>query len=253
MNLKYKAGLSFLLGIMAIGQLSAQNQVKLVDDFLKELKGSFKPVINEYTGTSLKTSQSIEKGTLKINGNDWKCELTTANIKSEVIDLNVAFQLKSGIAKEIAVAANFDFSQWHTENYVMIPAIIYNGNRYRTIGNGYMPNYPTDMYYNPEVPLTFSNDPQLSPDPTKPSLIDLQTGNMATPAVCFYSPMLKKGFILLTEQQTRFGNSGISVRENSDRSIASIQVSAPSVRKLRTGFGDFAPSGDTGADWKSGD
>lgn len=217
------------------------------------MKGSFKPVINEYTGTSLKTSQSIEKGTLKINGNDWKCELTTANIKSEVIDLNVAFQLKSGIAKEIAVAANFDFSQWHTENYVMIPAIIYNGNRYRTIGNGYMPNYPTDMYYNPEVPLTFSNDPQLSPDPTKPSLIDLQTGNMATPAVCFYSPMLKKGFILLTEQQTRFGNSGISVRENSDRSIASIQVSAPSVRKLRTGFGDFAPSGDTGADWKSGD
>ncbi|WP_316838210.1 hypothetical protein [Pedobacter nutrimenti] len=116
-----------------------------------------------------------------------------------------------------------------------------------------MPDYPKDMYYNPNVPLTFSNDPQLSPDPSKPSLIDLQTGNMATPAVCFYSPKLKKGFILLTEQQTRFGNSGISVSENTDRSVASIQVSAPSVRKLRAGFGDFSPSGDKAADWKTGD
>lgn len=30
-------------------------------------------------------------------------------------------------------------------------------------------------------------------------------------------------------------------------------VSAPGVRELRAGFGDFSPSGDKGADWKSGD
>lgn len=248
-----RLGLMIGLLSLAVGQLSAQNQTKQVNDFLKELKGSFKPVVNEYTGTDLKSSQSIDKGVLKVNGADWKCNVSATNIHTEVIDLKVAFQLKSGQAKETAVAANFDFGGWDTRNYVLIPAIIYNGNRYRTIGNGYMPPYPKDMYYNPAAPLTFSNDPQLSPEPTKTSLIDLQTGNMATPAVCFYSPTLKKGFILLTEQQTRFGNSGVSVRENADRSVASIQVSAPSVRKLRTGFGDFAPSGDKAADWETGD
>src|SRR6478735_9796587 len=236
--MKKKSSLRLLTGVLiiTIGQLSAQNQIKQVDDFLKELKGSFKPVVNEYVGTELKTSQIINNGTLKVNSGDWKCNLTTLkNSNPEVIDVKVAFQLQSGTAKETAVATTFDFSQWDTKNYVMIPAIIYNGNRYRTIGNGYMPDFPKDMYYNPNVPLTFSNDPQLSPDPSKPSLIDLQTGNMATPAVCFYSPKLKKGFILLTEQQTRLGNSGIAVRENADRSVASIQVSAPAVRKLRAG------------------
>jgi len=236
------------------GQMSAQNQVVEVNDFLKDLKGLFKPMISEYNGTDLKSSLSIENGVLKLSNSDWKCIVNTAKeYKSEVIDLKVTFQLQNGTVKETAVSAVFDFSQWNTRNYVMIPAIIYNGNRYRTIGNGYMPNYPKDMYYNPNVPLTFSNDPQLSPDSSKPSLIDLQTGNMATPAVCFYSPSLKKGFILLTEQQTRLGNSGILVRESSDRSVSSIQVSAPSVRKLRAGFGDFAPSGDKAADWKKGD
>ncbi|AOW09963.1 hypothetical protein [Flavobacterium gilvum] len=251
--MKRKVSLLFLMLSLVVVQLSAQNQTNQVNDFLKDLKGSFKPVLNEYKGTDLQSSQSIEKGILKLNGSDWKCKVMTSNAKPEVIDLKVTFQLQSESAKETAVVANFDFSQWDTKNYVMIPGIIYNGNRYRTIGNGYMPEYPKDMYYNPDAPLTFSNDPQLSPDPSKPSLIDLQTGNMATPAVCFYSPTLKKGFILLTEQQTRFGNSGISVRENADRSVASIQVSAPSVRKLRTGFGDFAPSGDKAADWKKGD
>ncbi|MDR6844679.1 hypothetical protein [Flavobacterium granuli] len=252
--MKIKIGLLSLVLSIFVGQLSAQNQTGAVNDFLKELKGSFKPMINEYSGTDLKSSQSINNGTLKLNAADWNCKLTTKkNGKSEVMDVKVAFQLQNGIAKETAVVAAFDFSQWDTKNYVMIPAIIYNGNRYQTIGNGYMPNYPKDMYYNPNVSLTFSNDPQLSPDPSKTSLIDLQTGNMATPAVCFYSPILKKGFILLTEQQTQLGNSGISVRENADRSVASIQVSAPSVRKLRTGFGDFAPSEDKAADWKTGD
>jgi hypothetical protein len=245
--------LSLVLTLSITGQLIAQKQNQPVNDFLKELKGAFKPLVNQYTGTDLKSSQVIEKGKLQIGAAHWTSVVTASGTNSGVLDVSVAFQLESGTAKETAVATQFDFSDWNTKNYVMIPAIIYNGNRYRTIGNGYMPKMPKDMYYNPKVPLTFSNDPQLSPDPTKPSLIDLQTGNMATPAVCFYSRKLKKGFILLTEQQTRLGNSGISVRENETRSLASIAVSAPAMRKLRTGFGDFFPSEDKAADWKAGD
>jgi hypothetical protein len=109
------------------------------------------------------------------------------------------------------------------------------------------------MYYNPDVPLTISNNPRLSVTPGEPSLLELQTTNAATPSVCFFSPSLKKGFILLTEQATRLGNSGITIQENEDRTKASVKISAPSVRKLATGFGDFHPSGDKAADWKTGD
>lgn len=249
-----KFRLLFLFLSLVSGPISAQDQSGEIAVFLKDLKGSLKPIVNEYNGTDLKSSQIIGNEVLKINEAKWKCELTSfKNQKQEALDVKVKFQLQRGIAKETAVAATFDFENWDMKNYVMIPAIVYNGNRYRTIGNGYNPAYPKDMYYNPDVPLTISNNPQLSPDAGKPSFVDLQTGNMATPAVCFYSPGLKKGFILLTEQQTRLGNSGISVRENADRSVATIQVSAPSVRKLRTGFGRFSPSEDKAANWEAGD
>ncbi len=116
-----------------------------------------------------------------------------------------------------------------------------------------MPEYPKDMYYNPYVPLTISNNPHLVLNLGEPSQIELQTTNAATPAVCFFSPSLKKGFILLTEQTTRLGNSGITIQENPDRTNVSIKITASAVRRMAAGFGDFHPSNDQTADWKSGD
>jgi hypothetical protein len=49
------------------------------------------------------------------------------------------------------------------------------------------------------------------------------------------------------------GNSGITIEENSERTKATIEITAPSVRKLAAGFGDFHASGDLAADWKKGD
>ncbi|WP_156101357.1 hypothetical protein [Flavobacterium gilvum] len=151
------------------------------------------------------------------------------------------------------MSVSFDFSQWSSNNYVLVPASVYNGNRYRAIGNGYMPDYPKDMYYNPKVPLTISNDPRLNVDKGKASLIELQTTNASTPAMCFFSPKEKKGFIVLTNQQTRFGNNGLSIVENAKQDSCSFQISAPSMRKMATGFGDFHASGDRAPDWKAGD
>jgi hypothetical protein len=93
----------------------------------------------------------------------------------------------------------------------------------------------------------------LALNPDEPSEIELQTTNAATPAVCFYSPSLEKGFILLTEQTTRLGNSEITIQEYSKQSKASIKITAPSVRKMAPGFGDFHSSGDKAANWKTGD
>ncbi len=58
---------------------------------------------------------------------------------------------------------------------------------------------------------------------------------------------------MLTEQRTRFGNSGLLITENERQDRVEFFVSAPGVRERAAHFGGFGPSGDAGADWKKGD
>lgn len=185
----------------------------------------------------------------------WKMQWTVSKMagQADAADAKLTCTLREGMEQATAVEVSFDFSKWSRDNYVLVPAVVYNGNRYRAIGNGYGPQYPQDMYYNPAVPLTISNDPRLQVEKGKAASIELQTGNASTPAMCFFAPGLKKGFIVLTSQGTRFGNNGLSIAENAGQDSCSMLITVPSMRKLATGFGDFHPSGDKAPDWKAGD
>jgi len=251
--MKYKKLITIVLALILLGNLKLCGQVP-VNNFLKGIQGSMHPQVSWYTGTRLDSVHGLDQGILKNKTSEWSCTVNaTSGTEKDAINVTAVFRLEKGNVSSAAVSVAFDFSSWSTENYVLVPASIYNGNRYRAIGNGYNPEYPKDMYYNPDVPLTISNNPRLALNPGVPSLIELQTTNAATPAVCFFSPSLKKGFILLTEQETRLGNSGITIVENSERTKANIEITAPSVRKFAAGFGDFHSSGDLAADWRKGD
>jgi hypothetical protein len=199
--------------------------------------------------------QSFQQNSLQTNSGSWRLTLQSKAVadQPEALDVTAGFTLEKGTALSSAVAVSFDFSNWSRDNYVMVPAIVYNGNRYHAIGNGYNPAYPKDMYYNPTLPLTISNNPRLAIEPGKASLVELQTGNTATPAMCFFSPSAQKGFIVLTNQQTKWGNHGLTITENAAKDSCSFSISVPAVRKLAPGFGDFHKSGDKAPDWKSGD
>jgi hypothetical protein len=116
-----------------------------------------------------------------------------------------------------------------------------------------MPPFPREMFFNPWLPLTISDNPQLSPQPGRLSRIELLTGNASTPALCFQSLRQKRGFILLADQKSRFGNHGLFVEESPARDRVALVVSAPGVRERAAQFGGFAPSGDHGAEWNVGD
>ncbi|MGY0036416.1 hypothetical protein [Pedobacter sp. NJ-S-72] len=178
---------------------------------------------------------------------------TKQDASHEMMDVTADIVLKEGHASSTALAVSFDFGRWSRKNYVMVPASMYNGNRYHAIGNEYNPQYSKEMYYNPKVPLTISNNPRLAIELNTASLVELQTGNAATPAMCFFSPETKKGFILMTTQQTKLGNSGLTIAENAKQDSCRFTISAPAVRKLATGFGDFHDSGDKACDWNPGD
>ncbi|RBL90112.1 hypothetical protein DF182_26970 [Chitinophaga flava] len=219
---------------------------------LKKLHGTLHFSIRQFNGTTLVSEQSFRNNAAQTVDGSWQLK-TTATAMPGAIDVQAVCRLEQGTAAQSAIAVSLEFGKWSTHNYVMVPASVYNGNRYRVIGNGYNPSYPEDMYYNPKVPLTISNNPRLSTEINGPSLISLQTGNAATPAICFFSPSEKKGFILLTTQQTRLGNSGLIIEESSGSDSCVMGITAPAVRKLAAGFGDFHPSGDHAPDWKAGD
>lgn len=243
-----------ILTVLAFGQLSGQNYTRPVDDFLKKIGGKMTPSVRWYSGTECDSTKSLETGSLKVNNSEWACQIVTRSSPEKgALDLATTFKLVNGNAKSAAVAVSFNFDGWSDENYLMVPAIVYNGNRFHTVGNGYMPTYTKDMFYNKDLPITMSNNPRLSYEKGKASEIELLTGNAATPAFCFYSPSAQLGFILLTNQLTQFGNNGLFVEENSNHDHIRFDVSAPGVRKMAAGFGDFFPSGDHAAEWKAGD
>ena len=235
-----------MLTFLVVGKTYAQSSTTGINDFLKQVGGSMYPRISWYSGTQLDSLKSFSGDIMKTKTSEWSCLVATSPAKQEdALDLTVRFRLEKGEAVSVA----FDFNDWNTVNYLMVPTAVYNGNRYRSIGNGYNPPYPKEMFYNPDLPLTISSNPKLSITDGQPSRIEIQTGYLATPAVCFYSPGLGKGLILLTNQGIRYGNSGIIIKENANRTKASIQISAPAVREQRAGFGDFFPSRDKAADW----
>lgn len=65
-----------------------------------------------------------------------------------------------------------------------------------------------------------------------PSFVQLRSGAMATPSVCFHDSLNRKGFILLTNQSTVFGDNGIYLEENKKRDKFKISISVPVVREL---------------------
>lgn len=234
---------------------SQNNEDVQIQEWLQKVKGRLTVAVRQYNGTALMKESIFGKNELRTADAYWKLYWSIAKVEGQpdAIDLQLKIKLEQGKASSTAISCVFDFSSWNTQNYVLIPAGVYNGNRYRAIGNGYLPDYPRDMYYNPGVPLTISNNPRLAVHAREVSALEMQTANAATPAMCFYAPYMAKGFMLFTEQQTSLGTTGLSIRENAARDSCAFVVTAPSMRSMSAGFGDFRPSGDTAPDWTTGD
>lgn len=242
--------------LQSFANVSAQNKDDAeLSTLLSAIRGSVSVNISRFNHDSVSAQWRFRNNMIIDSSRKWSLLFNACKIPGEqnALDGELHVKLEKGFAPASSASINFDFAQWSRDNYVLVPAIVYNGNRYQSIGDGYNPPYPKSMYYNPGLPLTISNNPRLSTGKNKASLIELQTGNAATAAMCFFSPTKKKGFIVLTEQQTKWGNNGLTIAENAAQDSCSFSISMPAVRKLAPGFGDFHKSGDEAPDWKAGD
>ena len=92
-----------------------------------------------------------------------------------VLDLTVMIALKEGGALSAGIAAAFDFAAWSPQNYVLIPASVYNGNRNRIVARGYAEGLDAADYYRKDLPLTHGSVPCLARDADKPSKLEVNS------------------------------------------------------------------------------
>jgi len=187
---------------------------------------------------------------LKKSNATWECDESN-RLSNNCFDATYTFHLIKGNASAAGVAVNFSFDQWSKDNYVIMPAAVYNGNRFEVLKYGYPPLFKKEDY-KVNMPVTITDVPRLNKYEGE-SRFDLNTGDLTTPAIGIYFPKTKKGIWILTEQATELGNSVLSLTENTDRSKAEFTISAPCVRKEIYGMTSLRKSDETGADWKPGD
>lgn len=158
---------------------------------------------------------------------------------------------------ESGVAVAFDQYNWNSDNYVMIPASVYNGNRQRIVNRRYATGIDPSDYNMPDLALTSNPIPQLSPDFGSQSRLEISVCNTASPIIAILDRQKDEGILLLTDQGIeRDGQTidhGLIVEEALDRSIASFVVSAPGVREKKPEFIGFSRSPDRGLRIRRGD
>lgn len=187
-------------------------------------------------------------------GATWQCIKTGKKVNTKSTDMSYTFQLAKGSAKAAGVAINFSFDQWSTDNYVIMPAAVYNGNRFEVLKYTYPPLFKKEDY-KVDMPITITDIPRLNKYSGE-SKLELNTGDMTTPSIGVYFPKTKKGIWILTDQATELGNSVLTLEENESRTKAEFTISAPCVREKVYYF--MPPTGlrnsnDTGVDWNQGD
>lgn len=232
----------------------SKSNVKEVDNFLKSLSGKMRLLTLKYRESTLIDIKTLKRGRKGGEDNTWSNRVGTSLVNGDAFDLNITFKLEEGVANSSGVGVAFDFTDWSNENYLMIPASVYNGNRIKIVNRGYAKGLDRKYLYQKDIPLMSNPIPQLSPESVSLSKIEVNASNVTTPAICFFDRKRKRAFIMLAEQKNGERDNGLIVQESTDRKTASLIVTAPGVREKRPlfiGFDDKSP--DRGMDMKEGD
>ena len=166
----------------------------------------------------------------------------------------IAFKCLAGNLKQARLGVKLHFPNWSVDNYVLLPAAAYRGNRFLSRKIPYSPKLYFVQDIGSDKPIIITDVPRLNIGEGV-SRIQERSGSLATPAIGFYDPKRKKGFLLLTSQGNELGDYGIGIEENRRRDRATISLTSPVVRELhsyRICDSEF-PSLDEPRDFKAGD
>ncbi|MFY7900801.1 MAG: hypothetical protein ACOVNY_11500, partial [Chitinophagaceae bacterium] len=165
----------------------------------------------------------------------WKISTSKKTIidNEEAIEYQVQFTCIDGGINSANISIDIDIDNWNGKNYVLMPAAVYNGNRYSWRRLRYSPKLHDIKDIGIEKPIIINDVPKLN-DSSGISRIQERSGSMSTPSLGFFHSDKQKVVWLLTEQKNELGDYGIDIEENRKRSKATISINSPVVRELFT-------------------
>ena len=122
------------------------------------------------------------------------------------------------------------------DNYVFVPASVYDGNRFAVKNIGYPPYWYEKSEWRKDMPTTTTVQPTLGLEGSGATKIELTTGNASTPLMAFFSPVKKQAWMVQTTQGNRLGNHGMLIAENETKTESTFTITSPAMREKR-GFG----------------
>ena len=242
--------LSLLLGLLAQAHAQDINFSVRVNEYDHE----------RYNVLTNRTSREINNMntpvTIETPGSQWEVISTSspASDRKGAVDYAFTFECKEGEVPQGAVSIDLTIADWSVDNYVLMPAAAYNGNRFDYRRIRYSPKLLDPRDIGPDIPTIVSDIPKLDKG-NGPSRIQQRTGDMSSPSVGFWFPDQKKAFWMLTTLSTEVGDSGIDIEETRSRDKAVISVTAPVIRevyKYRITDNRY-PSNDKPHHYKKGD
>ena len=231
-------------------------------DMLKN-KCSLSARINQYDPDSYnyligrKTVEMADNNEkLDFEGSQWQISSQVKTLeKAGKYEVDVFFNCISGEIKNASVSVDFNFMDWSKENYVLLPAAVYNGNRYPAVVADYMPFFCEYNQLGLNNPILLSDQPRLNYREGS-SRIQERSGSMSIPSLGFRSEKTGTGFFLCFRQAGDYGDYGIDIEENKARDKAAITLTSPVVREVRRHWlarMDVVPSTDKTVNFKAGD
>jgi hypothetical protein len=137
---RFNAVFLVFLGFV-ISTTFAQGQFPLreVNRFLQSDGGSMRLLVCRYDGPVVLETKPFQEGKLVTPDSEWSSTIIYNPVPGDhdAVDLTIVFRLDKGKSVSSGVAVAFDFNQWNADNYLMIPASVYNGNRNKIVNRSY--------------------------------------------------------------------------------------------------------------------
>lgn len=153
----------------------------------------------------------------KINNKDTKFTNIEENGKSTVTFF--AEQKRHLIPKKYVATVEFDIS-YYNDDYILMPACAYNGNRFPSVKKSYPPMFSKEEA---EIPNLITDVPRLNQDGS--GKIEVTSADMSVPCVAVWDKFKKKAVLLFFEQELYGCDLGVTY------SKGKIEISYPKYRE----------------------
>jgi hypothetical protein len=207
-------------------------------EFLARHSGNLGVRLNQYDPdrfnlliNQAKASLMDGSAELQLAGSKWVVSLEANPISPDEFECIVTFHCVAGILMDASVEVVFEIADWSVDHYVLMPAAVYDGNRFPSRRIPYSPKLWFKDDIGKDKPIIVTDIPKLNKG-DGPSRIQERSGSMALPSLGFHHRGIGRGILLVTDQGNALGDYGIGIEENRQRDKATVSITSPIVREL---------------------